>query len=509
MEELREKIFSFLNKKRKTPNSTLKIKNKVFEYLTDHKKLFKIINEKDEEVPYITLDSGESVVLDGSINEVQSLFACNLGIDVQQSKFAKEILNYVKFKTIIDSPLKHLEKFSVVRNSQLYISCGKKYLVTYKNGEVKKLLNGFNDIYFDSNYCFSEWEPDFYEELDDNPLNITEIKAFDINTSIPDGVNIYTREMQLEVLTSWLIAAIIKIKPLPILLFYGNKSSGKTLTSKAIMKLLMGETSNVSIFPDNKRSLLSCITSHSIYTIDNLDSKVPTWFHDTLTLVSTGGELSERALFSNAATFKKEIVSSVIITSRNGNFAHREDIKDRILPVFFESRSDYSISEDLLIEEVITYRNKLLTKLFIEGSEFVSKIVAEPNNFLENYRFTKFGKLLEHRIKKTNPSYKLKDLIKSIINSQFESLTDIDPFIQMILQFDFHKNQMDKLSGTPVELIKILENNSNFINTLKPRVISRKIKENLNVFELNNWKVEFEKYGNSTKFIFYPPNYKS
>ena len=506
MEELRDKIFSFLNKKRKTPNSILKIKNKVFNYLSEQKKLFKVINEKDEEIPYITLNSGESVILDGCIPEVQSLFACDLGIDIQQSKFAKEILNYIKFKTINESPLKHLEKFSVVKNSKLYVSCGKKYIVTTVDNKIKKVLNGFEDVYFDSNFCFSEWEPDFYEEVNAFPT-LFDVKAFDINTSIPDGVNVYTREMQLEVLTSWLIAAILKIKPLPILLFYGNKSSGKTLTSKAVMKLFMGETSNVSIFPDNKRSLLSCITSHAIYTIDNLDSKVPSWFHDTLTLVSTGGELSERALFSNAATFKKEIVSSVIITSRNGNFAQREDIKDRILPVFFESRSDYSISEDNLIDEVVQNRNRLMTMLFLEGKEFVSKI--DSDNFKENYRFSKFGKLLKHRIEKNNYPFGIKELIKSIVNSQFESLTDIDPFIQMILQFDFKTNQINNLSGTPVELIKILESsNSNFINNLKPRVISRKIKENINVFELNNWVVNSEKYGNSTKFTFIPPSYK-
>lgn len=508
MEELRKIIFSFLNKKKKSPKSLLKIKNIVYDYLDKTNNLFKIINEKDQEIPYIILESGEAVIIDGSVNEIQALFSCHLGIDIQQNKFAKELLNYIKHKTVISGEVKKLEKYSFIDEKNFYLSCGKKNMVTYINGKLTKVKNGYNGVIFDSEYCLAEWEPDCVElcplEYLDPLDNLNEYNSFKINTFIPDGSHVYKEEMQHSVLVDWVIAALMKIKPLPILLFNGTKSSGKTLTSKALMKLFMGDSSNVSIFPNDKRSLMSCITSHFIYTIDNLDSKTPPWFNDTLTLASTGGELSERALFSNSTTYKKEIVTSVIITSRNAYFAKRDDIKDRILPIFFENRTDYSIPEDQLLFDITKNRNKILTKLFLE----IYRLIDEDFHnevFVEKYRFTKFGQLMQNRIKKLRRNYTINDLVKSVVNSQFNTLTDLDPLIQAIFEYDFKQFGKQSLSGTPLEIVKLLELTGKFSTNLKARVISRKIKENIDTFKINGWTVDTEKYGHSTRFHIYPP----
>ena len=223
MEELRKIIFSFLNKKKKSPKSLLKIKNIVYDYLDKTNNLFKIINEKDQEIPYIILESGEAVIIDGSVNEIQALFSCHLGIDIQQNKFAKELLNYIKHKTVISGEVKKLEKYSFIDEKNFYLSCGKKNMVTYINGKLTKVKNGYNGVIFDSEYCLAEWEPDCVElcplEYLDPLDNLNEYNSFKINTFIPDGSHVYTEEMQHSVLVDWVIAALMKIKPLPILLF--------------------------------------------------------------------------------------------------------------------------------------------------------------------------------------------------------------------------------------------------------------------------------------------------
>ena len=498
MSEIQKIIFSFINKKKRNPKSLFKIKNKIFDILNENNKLFRVLNEKEEFIPYIQLENNEIYILNTSISEIESLFTIDFGVDIFQNKFAKELFNHIKSKTASVSPTRVLYKYSTIQNNKLYMSCGKNYMITMVDDVISKKPNGYDSIYFDSNYVYPEWDVEkniFPESL------FEKISAFNIDPMIPDGIHVYTKEMQRFLLEVWLISVLLRVKPMPILLFYGNKSSGKTLTSKCIMKLFNGKSGNVSIFPDNKRSLMSCITEHSIYTIDNLDSKVQPWFNDTLTLASTGGELSERALFSNSTTYRKEIVSSIIITSRNANFAKREDIKDRVLPIFFNDRIDYSISEEDLIKQVLDNRNLILTHLFTQAQKFINHI--DIIQFNEKYRFTTFGKLIKYMMKPSH-NFNLNLLINCIISAQFNSLTDIDPLIQSIFDLDFKKLGISQLEGTPLEIIKILETNTSYVNTFKPRVFARKLKENSEVFQINNWILRSDKFGHSTKFFIHP-----
>ena len=116
-----------------------------------------------------------------------------------------------------------------------------------------------------------------------------------------------------------------------------------------------------------------------------------------------------------------------------------------------------------------------------------------------------FGQLMQNRIKKLRRNYTINDLVKSVVNSQFNTLTDLDPLIQAIFEYDFKQFGKQSLSGTPLEIVKLLELTGKFSTNLKARVISRKIKENIDTFKINGWNVDTEKYGHSTRFHIYPP----
>lgn len=504
LSDLKDVIYEFINKKKKTEKSTFKMKEKVSKILLQNNKVFKTKDDKDELVPYIILDDNSISEFDAVNNEIKSLFSCTFGIDLYQNKFARELFNYIRGKICIEGDLKVLHKYTHVEDNILYSSCGRHNIITTDNSTMNltKYKMGHNDIYFNPEYVLPEWNVVGSNSLFDDEKIFDQIKAFNITPYMPDGLNIFTTEMQIYALKQWIISAFIKIKPFPILLFYGNKSSGKTLTSKAIMKLFMGDNKNVSISPDNKRSLMSCITEHFIYTIDNLDSKVAPWFNDTLTLASTGGEISERALFTNSKVYRKDIISSVIITSRNPSFAKREDIKDRILPIFLDDRTDYSYSEDSLLKEILNNRDAILSELFKEAQLFLTHLKSSSNKKFEHkYRFTSFGKLLEFNLPNTpNINFTVKELITSITSAQFNSLTDIDPIIQHILEFDY--SEIKCIEHTPKEIIDLLK-----LENIKPRVLSRKLKENSDIFVFNGWNVKSEKFGHSTKYFIYPPNY--
>lgn len=500
MESIQGLIFSFINKKKRNPKSLLKIKEAVFNIVNEHNVLFKAMDDKGNYIPYMQIKNGDIIEFGYNVQEIQILFNMVFGIDLFQNKLAKELFNYIKGKILFVSKEIVFSKFIHRTADQLYISCGNNHLVTFnESGSLIKVINGYDDVYFDKNYSLPEWTP-----TNSNTITIfSNMDAFNIKVAVPDGPYIYTEEMQKYVLKTWIIGTLLKIKPMPILLFFGNKSSGKTLTSKAIMKLLMGDSSNVSIFPDNKRGLMTCITENFVYTMDNLDSKTPTWFADTLTIASTGGQLSERLLFSDYSSYSKSILASIIITSRNANFAKREDIKDRLIPIFFEDRSDYTLSEEVLLKFIILNRDSILSELCHDAKSFID--THDSIKFTEQYRFTTFGQLLTHLIP-SNSNFNISQLIKSIVASQFNSLSDMDPLIQYILEFDFNKLATKVIEGTPVEIISILESNTSYVNTLKPRVFSRKIKENLDVFKMNGWDVTFYKFGHTTKFRFIPNN---
>ena len=501
MDSIQKLIFSFLNKRKKNPKALIKIKETIFNILYKGNHVFKVINEKEKYVPYIHLPSGEVVQFDSSYQEIQSLFNVTFGVDFFQNKFSKELFNYIKDKILLSDRIIILNKFTCIYDTRLYISCGDKHMVTIdEHDNLIKVKNGYNNIYFDGDYTLPEWDPSNCNSV----YSCTE--SFNINVLVPDGPYIYTGDIQKYVLRTWIIGTLLKIKPLPILLFYGNKSSGKTLTSKAIIKLFMGDRSNVSIFPDNKRSLMACITENFVYAIDNLDSKPPSWFPDTMTLAATGGELGERILFSDSKTHKKQIVSSMIITTRNANFAKREDIKDRVLPIFFEDRADYSIPEESLIKFIIDNRGNILSELAHEAQSFLNN--TDNIKFTEKYRFTRFGELLQHLIP-TRSTLDISTIIKAIVNSQLQSLTDLDPLIQAIVEFDFSKIEHNYIEGTPTEIIKLLESNTAYSNKLKPRVFARKLKENIDVLEMNGWAISFSKFGHTTKFKLVPNLTKS
>ena len=129
----------------------------------------------------------------------------------------------------------------------------------------------------------------------------------------------------------WLLSLFfIELFPTkPILVFLGEKGSGKSITNRKVGTLLYGEGYNVMPLPSDSKDFDAAVTNSTFVAIDNADSPCK-WLNDRLATIATGGTLKRRAYYTTNSLVDYPVECFLAITSRSPNF-RRDDNADRSL----------------------------------------------------------------------------------------------------------------------------------------------------------------------------------
>lgn len=116
----------------------------------------------------------------------------------------------------------------------------------------------------------------------------------------------------------------------PIMVFLGEKGSGKSMGLRLLMKLLFGVMGDISGIPTKPDDFKTAASHYHLYCLDNMDSLEP-WLRDILARVATGATDEYRKLYTNKEMGTIRYRCWLAVTARTPDTLRRDDLADRVI----------------------------------------------------------------------------------------------------------------------------------------------------------------------------------
>ena len=128
---------------------------------------------------------------------------------------------------------------------------------------------------------------------------------------------------------AWLLQAFNPTGPYPILCLNGEQGCGKSWTSRGLRYLVDPNKAPLKRPPRSERDLMIAAVNSWVVAYDNL-SGLPPWLGDAICVLSTGGGLSQRALYTDADEAILDAQRPVILNGID-SITTRGDLLDRAI----------------------------------------------------------------------------------------------------------------------------------------------------------------------------------
>lgn len=185
--------------------------------------------------------------------------------------------------------------------------------------EIKTETNGEGPALF---YDFPTWQPYQPDPVDADFLaEIAQVPFW------KDRPNLYGWIFQVWIQTLF----FTELCPTrPIMVFLGEKGSGKSMALRMLMKLLFGQFADISGVPEKPDALTVAAHYYHLYVMDNMDTLEP-WMRDKLARISTGATDEYRKLFTSKEMGIIRYRTWLAITARTPDTLRRDDLADRVV----------------------------------------------------------------------------------------------------------------------------------------------------------------------------------
>lgn len=177
----------------------------------------------------------------------------------------------------------------------------------------------------------------------------------------------------------------------PILLFLGEKGSGKTSTLRWLLKWLFGAKADVhSLAKQKEDAFIAVVTDSYLAVFDQVDGRI-TWLGDHLAALGTGTSIALRKLYTTNQKLVYHPKVFLALASRTPQFK-RDDVVDRLL-LFRVDRIRSFKSERRLLKERLEVRNELWTEMLNDLNEIVKALKEDQESLTGNYRLADWAEL--------------------------------------------------------------------------------------------------------------------
>lgn len=486
---LAPQVNDYLNR-RASRADKLEASRLIVDWLLDRERLLVDVSDNERGIPYLRTDDGSVVPIKGNVEAVEAILS-QAGINASEAAY-KWIVADLRNRCKKGGKEVRLSRMSAYKGGRLFISCGSARLVVVEAGAAgtcafTTAYNGHEGVFFAPDGCLSQWTPTR------SPGPLRSISLFRPVFTAPHELPGYERDSQAKLLEAWILAAILNIKPLPILTNIGQHSSGKSSLALGIGKLIQTDH-ELSSIPRNQDDFLVAAARLPVYAIDNMDSEPERWLQDALAQTSTGGAYQARKKYSDGDLYSSPLVSSMIITSRIPFFASRSDILDRVMPLHLGERRDFGQSQSDLLTELRRDRDAILTGLAMKALKVMKQ---REEVHVRNTRFTDFGKVIH-----VLWPHEAEVLIDNLRKAQMFTVSDADDFFAAILNYSAGR----ELKGKASQIVKQLEANGASIGYQGGgKAIAVKLREYRPRLLALGWQFSERPFQGSTLFTLAPP----
>jgi hypothetical protein len=159
----------------------------------------------------------------------------------------------------------------------------------------------------------------------------------------------------------------------PIMVFLGEKGSGKSMVLRLLMKLLFGSVADISGIPDKPDAFAVAAHHYHLYALDNMDT-LEAWMRDKLARISTGATDEYRKLYTSKEMGIIRYRCWLAVTARTPDTLRRDDLADRVIILPLKRIEDDARDRELdFMQWAARNRNAFWGQLLQE----LNKIVAE------------------------------------------------------------------------------------------------------------------------------------
>lgn len=130
-------------------------------------------------------------------------------------------------------------------------------------------------------------------------------------------------------IVAWMLAALRPKGPYPIMVVLAEHGAGKTTLMRFLRSLVDPSSVPVRAAPRNEEDLMIAACNSWVIALDNL-SWMPNWLSDALCRLATGGGLTKRKLYTDAAEQLLDAQRPIILNSIEA-IAERTDLVDRAI----------------------------------------------------------------------------------------------------------------------------------------------------------------------------------
>jgi len=308
--------------------------------------------------------------------------------------------------------------------AKLYVSRFDGQMYRLDGEHIDLVWNGTDNIFF---WDGPEWQP-YVTEKHDGPGLFERIMLDPVNFS-SDGK--MASDEQRWLYKKWLLSQFFdSLHPTkPLLLFNGEKGSGKTSAARKWLKLLFGTAGEVTGLERGKPDgFIATVSSQPIAVFDNVDGHIG-WL---LAQLDTGLAIGRRLLYTTNEQIRFVPNCWIALTSRTPEFLNRrDDVLDRTI-ILQMGRLPLNIPEHELLHEIKKRRNQLWAELLDELNDIVALLRnGEPTGEIA-CRMADFGHFVMLLAKGQNQEAKARRILKAMQGEQGRVLCELEPIYECL-----------------------------------------------------------------------------
>ncbi|THF86130.1 hypothetical protein E7T09_12940 [Deinococcus sp. KSM4-11] len=251
--------------------------------------------------------------------------------------------------------------------------------------------------------------------------------------------------------TAWLAAGVSGMGPYPLLALTGEQGTGKSTLASLCKRLIDPHQAERRRPPKTEQDLFVGAQSGHVQSYDNLSS-IPPWLSDGLCVLSTGGAVASRTLYSDSEETILEAVRPVIV---NGipDLMTRPDLAERAITVTLHRiPSNERLTERAFWTAFEEARPRMLGALLTALAESLRNL--ETTELAESPRLADFARLIVAG-EATMP-WEAGTFLAAYAEMQTETASAVlegDPVSEALRRF---MDDQDEWTGTVKKLLTIL-----------------------------------------------------
>lgn len=349
-----------------------------------------------------------------------SIIEDNYQINASETEF-KHLVESLRTEAELRGKRSHVYRFARYQDGKLYVSRFNGQVYRLDGEKIDLIPNGEDGVLF---YDDRDWTP--YQYLGDQegrylyPLLVDPV-SFSTDAQLTQGEQ---KMLYLLWLYSLFFESLAVTKP--ILLFLGEKGSGKTSTLRWIIKWLFGPNCDVhSLVKQKEDGFIATVTSSYLAVFDNVDARVP-WLNDHLATLATSGEMTLRKLYTTNEKVTYHPRVFLALTARTPQFK-RDDVVDRLL-LLRVNRLESFKSEKKLLEERLEARDRLWTEMLNDLNQIVKALQEDNETLTSAYRLADWAELAWKIAKTQGLGQDFLDTADKLETEKSSFLLEDDPF---------------------------------------------------------------------------------